>query len=302
MDEQFAPRCPGCGESLAEHARYRSVTVPPGDDPSDGPTLPLPLVYCGRCGVAIAAVSSAVPGALLAGLSTQRPETVLSPGRTGGGPRRPPPLRHFPGAIETLGMSELPAGTRVQLRYQNQRLLEGTIGGAEVSIEVVVLQSRASARGKVGEERLSLAWDFMRTSLAGPDIAATVEGVFAEAPVDLRARFHFEPAPWLHHGDVVGNLAGSPLRAHIEPADGGFDSPATVAVDGVLGPGTFSVFASVAADRIYGVVRGTVDGRPLVLDAERLANVTEPTLRVTGAFDGSTAVLLLAIGTLLHCQ
>jgi hypothetical protein len=306
MNERFAPRCPSCGASLAEHARYRSIRVSPADERTGGPTLPLPLVYCGRCGTAIAALGSTLPRSTLLGLPspapTPPPAIAPSPVRVGYGTRRPPPLRHFPGTVETIGLSELPAGAKVQLVYQDRRLLEGTIGTTEVSLHLVVLQSRASARGLVGGASLTIAWDFIRTSPESPDIAATVEGVFADQPVDLRATFHFQPATWLHHGDVVGNLAGSPLRAHVEPADGGFDSPATVAIDGVLGMGTFSAFASVAADRTRGAVRGSVDGRPLVLDTGQVMGIRGSTLRVTGAFEGPPAVLLLAIGTLLHCQ
>lgn len=301
MFEPFSPRCPGCGESLAEHARYRSVPVSPGEDQALGPTLSLPLVYCGHCGTAIAALGS-LQGSLLAGGSTPLPDTAPAEVHPGRGPRRPPPLRHFPGAVETVGLSELPAGARLQLRYLDRRLLEGTIGAVGVRLHLAVLRSRASARGRVGEQNLTVAWDFNRTSPDSPDIAARVEGVFADQPVDLRATFRLAPATWLHHGDVVGNLAGCPLRAHVEPADGGFDSPATVAVDGVLGGGTFSVFASVAADHTRGAVRGSVEGRPLVLDARQMIEAPEAGLRVTGAFEGSTAVLLLAIGTLLHFQ
>jgi hypothetical protein len=70
----------------------------------------------------------------------------------------------------------------------------------------------------------------------------------------------------------------------------------------VLGGGTFSVFASVTTDHTRGAVRGSVEGRPLVLDGRQTPGGPGSTLTVTGAFEGSTAVLLVAIGTLLHCQ
>jgi hypothetical protein len=51
------PRCPRCGASLVEEARYRMVAVASAENPESGDdALSVPIVYCNGCGTALGSV------------------------------------------------------------------------------------------------------------------------------------------------------------------------------------------------------------------------------------------------------
>jgi ATP-dependent Clp protease ATP-binding subunit ClpA len=52
VDDVREPRCPQCRGSVPEHARFRTMAVPPEPGDTEGDTVPLlvDVVYCTQCG------------------------------------------------------------------------------------------------------------------------------------------------------------------------------------------------------------------------------------------------------------
>ncbi|HMK97600.1 MAG TPA: hypothetical protein VK425_08660, partial [Acidimicrobiales bacterium] len=113
----------------------------------------------------------------------------------------------------------------------------------------------------------------------------------------LSGAFQFQFGCLFERADISGELCGQGFQAELRRAGGGLGPTSTVAAEGTLGDAAFEIFATVSTEIGMAVVRGSFDGRPLLLDAsgDELAS-----LRVVGAYAGPVALLGLVVGSLAH--
>jgi hypothetical protein len=119
--------------------------------------------------------------------------------------------------------------------------------------------------------------------------------------VSLQATFHLEPGYWFDKAEVIGSLAGLPLRATVERAEraeGGLGSTSTVAIRGSLDGLDIALFAAVSGSLDQAMIRGTVGGELVHLNARSSAG--RRAVRVSGAFPGPLPLALLAVGAVLY--
>ena len=81
-------------------------------------------------------------------------------------------------------------------------------------------------------------------------------------------------------------------------ADGGLGSTDAVVAEGTVGETPFELFIALSGDLTEGVIRGSVDGHPVSLDAGR----DEPSAPVTvqGSYTGPPALLALTVGIVAY--
>jgi hypothetical protein len=89
----------------------------------------------------------------------------------------------------------------------------------------------------------------------------------------------------LEQADISGDLCGQNLRAKVSPANGGLGSTDAVVAEGALGEELFELFVAFSDDLGRAVVRGSLGGRRVSLDA-----ITDgpSALRIVGEYLGPT--------------
>ena len=143
---------------------------------------------------------------------------------------RPPALeRRFPTGLRTG--TAVTAVANVDLTYQDDEMLSGVAAGVPVELRLEVPHYN-EATGTLGGDQLVVRWAVADNSTTHPDKTASLQGTFADQPVDLAATFHLEPSSFFHHADIAGRIAGQHLTARIVPASGGFRSSSTIAAEG----------------------------------------------------------------------
>jgi hypothetical protein len=287
------PRCGRCDASLSESARYRTIEVPPDEDEAGTAQGPMraTLPYCSYCGTVIGPPSEAraIPGG---------PVTTLVYGMA---PRDAQPERSQRFPDELLGavhLEDVPEDARVELVYRDDEVLEGTAAGTRVYLRGRVRSRRGPLKGTWGEVAFGAAWrlgDRLHV-LKGP-LPARLAGRFGEDAVKLKAAVHLGPQHLFERAEVGGELCGHPVRAQLSAASGGLGSTSTVVAQGTVGDSGFQLFGSLSADLSRAIVRGSVGGAPVFIDATR-EDPFAP-VRVIGAFSGPPALLALLVGAVV---
>jgi hypothetical protein len=199
---------------------------------------------------------------------------------------------------ELLGavhLEDVPEDARVELVYRDGEVLEGTAAGMRVYLRGRVRSRRGPLKGTWGQVALGAAWrlgDRLHV-LTGP-LPALVSGRWGEDDVKLKAAFHLGPQHLFERADVDGELCGHALRAEANAAAGGLGSTSTVVAEGTVGDSPFQLFGALSTDLTRAIVRGSVGGAPVSIDATR-EDPFAP-VRVIGAFSGPPALLALLVG------
>ena len=287
------PRCGRCDASLTESARYRTIEVPPDEDeaePGQGPVR-VTLPYCSYCGTVIGPPSEA--RAISGG-----PVTTLVWGTA---PRDvvPERLQRFPHELfGPVHLEDVPEDARVELVYRDAEVLEGTAAGTRVYLRGRVRSRRGSLKGTWGDAAVGAAWrlgDRLHV-LRGP-LPALLSGRLGEDAVKLKGTLRLGPQHLFELAEVGGQLCGHAVRAEVNAASGGLGSTSTVAAEGTVGDSRFQLFGALSTDLTRAIVRGSVDGAPVCIDAAR-EDPFAP-VRVIGAFSGPPALLALLVGAVV---
>lgn len=208
------------------------------------------------------------------------------------------PARRFPGDDGPAGPA--PARERVELEFDGSGLLQGSAGGQPVQFALTVPRLAGAAGGILGGAGAWATWTIGSNYDVYPDVPAQLTGSFAGEPAELSASFRLEPGYFLALGTITGRLGAAQLDAAVERASGGLGSSSTVAVDGRLGGAEFTLCAAVSGSLDTGKIRGSVDGRPVRLDAARSGGPGDRGARLAGRFAGPPALLALAAGAFLY--
>jgi hypothetical protein len=134
--------------------------------------------------------------------------------------------------------------------------------------------------------------------MAGSAPTAILTGTFAGERFDLRATFHLNPDYLFDRADVEGEIHGKKLAVRALGAEGGLGSTSTIAIDGTIGATGFELFATVSGDLTRAIVRGSLGGQAVRLDAIR--EESSRTVRIVGAYEGPVAVLAVIVGVLVY--
>jgi hypothetical protein len=211
-------------------------------------------------------------------------------------PRRP--TRQFPADTGPAGV--IPDHARVDLTFERSRFLTGSVGGKPVRLGLNVPTHQGAADGTFAGIPASATWQNGDNYYIHPDVPSDLTGSFAGQPVELHATFHLEPGYFFDHGTISGHIGAEDLRAAVETASGGLGSTRTVAVDGTLGGTEFTIYAAVDGSLTRAQIRGAVAGSPIRIDATRTREPEGEQTRLTGSYEGPTALLALAACALLH--
>jgi hypothetical protein len=202
---------------------------------------------------------------------------------------------------ELLGavhLEDVPEDARVELVYRDDEVLEGTAAGTRVYLRGRVRSRRGPLKGTWGEVAFGAAWrlgDRLHV-LRGP-LPAHLSGRFGEDAVKLKATAHLGPQHLFERAEVGGELCGHAVRAEVNAASGGLGSTSTLVAEGTVGDSAFQLFGALSADLSRTIVRGSVGGAPVSLDATR-PDPFAP-VRVIGAFSGPPALLALLVGAVV---
>ena len=288
--ETEAPRCSRCDASLSRSARYRMIEVAPDDvEPGRGP-LDTILLYCGDCGtvlgpyVAVGAEFMHEAGLLTSGPVSQK----LVPLRS----------HRFPDELlAPVQLAEVAEEARVELGYRDKEVIEGTAAGREVRLAGRVKTHRGSLKGTWGGVPVNADWRIGDNSQTLTPVSA-LTGNFSEDAVNLRGDFRLAPSYFFEQAEIVGDLGATAFRAEVSAVDGGLGSTDALVAEGTLGETPFELYAALSGDRTRAVLRGSVDGRSLSLDATR--DSRSGPVRLQGSYSGPPALLALAIGALAY--
>jgi hypothetical protein len=290
-----APRCGRCGAALSESARYRSIEARPGDlgaEQDQGP-LTVTVLYCGRCGTVL--------GPYLEGATVLRgplATTVhLRPAPSSGGGAKQP--RRFPDdLLAPVPLQDVPETARVELFYRANEVIEGAVAGTQVRLVGRVGNRRGPLKGTWGEAAVGANWRVggkLRTPAGRSQ--GTITGRFGDDAVKLRGYFRLGPRYLAEQADIDGELCGNSLRATVSAADGGLGSTSAVVAEGTLGEEPFELFSALSDDLTKAVVRGSLGGRTVALDATR----QEPAeVRIVGEYAGPLPLLAVIVGVVVH--
>ena len=148
-----------------------------------------------------------------------------------------------------------------------------------------------------GRVSLSVNWRIGGNSRAGP-VLVILTGHFGEYAVKLNGDFRLAPSYFFEEADIAGDLGEAPFRAVVSAADGGLGSTDVVVAEGTVGEAPFQLFAALSGDLTKAAVRGSVDGRPVSLDASR----DEPSgpVKVCGSYSGPPGLLASMVGALSY--
>ena len=124
-----------------------------------------------------------------------------------------------------------------------------------------------------------------------------ITGRVGDDPVKLEGYFQLGPRYLFDEADIAGDLCGQSLRAKVSAAGGGPGSTNAVVAEGAVGEEPFELFAALSDDLTKAVVRGSLGGRPVCLDA----TAEEPSaVRVVGEYSGPLPLLTLIVGVIVH--
>ena len=195
-------------------------------------------------------------------------------------------------------MEDVPEDARVELVYRDDEVLEGTAAGTRAHLRGRVRSRRDPLKGTWGDVPFGAAWRLgdRLHARAGP-LPALVSGRLGEDAVKLKGTLRFGPQHLFERAEVGGELCGQALRAEVNAAGGGLGSTSTVVAQGTVGDSGFQLFGSLSADLSRAIVRGSVGGAPVFIDATR-EDPFAP-VRVIGAFSGPPALLALLVGAVV---
>jgi hypothetical protein len=283
-------RCGRCGASLSESARYRNIEARPGEDEKRRALVSATVLYCAECGTVIGAPVSPMTTALVPPLATT---AYLRPAPSG----TAEPSRRFPEELlRPVHLEEVPEAARVDLSYRDNDEIEGTVAGEAVRVIGQLGPRGGPVRGTWGGVAVSWRLGDKLGTPAGrtPGI---IRGRVGDDLLNLAGSFLLGPRYVLEEADISGDLCGQNLRAKVSAADGGLGATSTVVADGNLGEEPFELFASLSDDLARGVVRGSLGGRTVSLDA----TTEEPSaVRVVGEYSGPLPLLALIVNVLVH--
>jgi hypothetical protein len=184
---------------------------------------------------------------------------------------------------------------RVDLTYTDESGLSGVLAGLRVELPVDLPIGSGSTRGTYGEDSIHAAWA-IASNYNTAEQPASLHGTFGDEDFALTTTFVLRSPgnPSLVGATIVGNIAGEPVSVTISR---GADSSSTFAAAGSAGRHSIDIVANVARDK--STIDGTVDGRPVQLNAKR--STTEwNAKRIRGRWDGPANVCLLAATCLLY--
>ena len=286
-----APRCGRCEASLLRSARYRTIEVPPGDGEPQRDPMNVIVVYCHHCGavlspqIDIGAMLKRPVGEAVYGFVTRR----ATPFRT----------RRFPDdLLAPVEMNDVPESARVELVYQDNEVIEGRVGDAEVKLTGRVGSHRGPLKGTWGGLQIEANWRVGDNSDAAGLRPAILTGHFGDDAVKLQAAIRLAPNSLFDEAHIHGHLCEAALQAVMSAADGGLGSTDAVVAEGAVGETPFELFAALSGDLTKAVVRGSVDGFPTSLDASR----DEPSgpVKVYGSYTGPPTLLALMVGVVAY--
>jgi len=156
-----------------------------------------------------------------------------------------------------------------------------------------------SGQGKAGGsfegEPVAATWQIAYNGTASQTVLpVTLDGSFAKQSLRLSATFRLMPNFLFDSGTVTGTSNGRPVHADVTHASG--ESSSSVNVDGSFAGTAFSLYATIAGDLRSGLIRGTVGGKPTKLTAK----VESGEIRVTGDYSGPSALVVIAVCSLLY--
>jgi hypothetical protein len=153
---------------------------------------------------------------------------------------------------------------------------------------------QGSADGTWGGSTFEAEWSIgdTRHDNANP-CPVVVSGRFGVAPVKLEGEFRLSADRSLEGARLAGDLGGQDIGGEVSPADGGLGATSAVVAEGTLGGAPFELFAAFSDDSKKAVVRGSIAGWPVAIDAKR-AGPTAPA-RIVGSYSGEPALLVLVL-------
>ncbi|HTW09189.1 MAG TPA: hypothetical protein VME46_16910 [Acidimicrobiales bacterium] len=202
--------------------------------------------------------------------------------------------------MESLGATWLSWRTSCTLtlclRLQRVSTSRGTVGGAAVR-----LRGRIGPRGgQVRGTWAGVAINWRLSDMLGqnpPRSAGTIKGRIGDGAVNLEGEFQLAPRYLFEQADIAGDLAGQAFTAKLALAESGPGSNSAVVAEGSVGEEPFELFAAPRDDVPGAVVRGSLGGRPVALDATH----DDPTaVRVVGQYAGRLPLLALIVGVVVH--
>lgn len=116
--------------------------------------------------------------------------------------------------------------------------------------------------------------------------AGTVSGHVGDAPVHLEGAFQMGPRYLFEQADITGDLGGQSLTVKL-----------SVVAKGTAGEEPLELFAALVDGSARAVVRGSLGGRPVSLDA---THDETSAVRVLGEYTGPLPLLALIVGVVVH--
>jgi hypothetical protein len=287
--EPEAPRCARCGAALADSARYRSIEAGPGDEADEGHGhLSATVLYCSRCGGVI--------GPVLETGSVLRVPLATTVG-VGPAPAAPPPERRFSDELlAPVRGQDVPEEARVDLVYRSTDVLEGTVGGTAVRVRGRVGPRGGPVRGTWGG--VAVSWRLADKLGKPPErTVGTVSSRVGDAPVHLEGAFQVGPRYLFEQAGITGDLGGQSLTVKLSAVDAGPASTSVVVAEGTVGEEPLEIFAALVDGSARAVVRGSLGGRPVSLDA---THDETSVVRILGEYTGPLPLLALVVGVVVH--
>jgi len=192
----------------------------------------------------------------------------------------------------------VPGPARIDLTFEHYRLLSGSAGGQPVSLELNVPTHNGMAAGTIAGIPVSATWVSGDNDRIYPDVPCDLTGSFAGQPVELHATFHLEPGYFFDRGTVTGFIGAQSLDVTVKAV--GRLGGRTITADGILGSTKFTIDAAIDGPLRSGYLRGTVADAPISIHAARTRGPDGGQTRLTGSYQGPTALLALATGAFLH--
>jgi ATP-dependent Clp protease ATP-binding subunit ClpC len=290
------PRCGRCGAGLAGSLRYASAEARPADEQAEQGrgTLSVTVFYCGHCGAVLGPPLDA--DAVLGGPVARTAHLGGSVQGGAGGPSAG--LASDP--LGPVSVEDVPESARVKLVFHDNELVEGTIAGAEVHLSGPVRARGGSVKGTWGGVALGTAWrigDKQDVPPTGP-LPVVISGRFGGAALKLQGDVQLGPHLSFERAGVSGDLCGQSLRAEVSAADGGLGTTSAVVAEGTLGEAPFELFAALSDDGKRAIVRGSVGGQPVSLDATGVDPAAS--VCIVGTYIGEPALLALVLGVIIH--
>jgi hypothetical protein len=289
-EKAISLRCGRCGASVSSSARYRTLEARPGEEEKGQALLRATTLYCGECGTMIGPPVSPMTTSLVPPLAV----TVhLHPAPSG---TAEPPPRFPEELLRPVRLEEVPEEARVELIYRDNEEIEGTVAGKAVRVNGQLGPRGGPVRGTWGGVAVSWRLGDKLGTPAGwaPGI---IRGRVGDDPLRLDGVFLLGPRYLLEEADIAGDLCGHSFRAKVSTADGGIGATSTVVAEGNLGEQPFELFASLSDDFARALVRGSLGGHAVWLDATS----EEPSaVRVVGGYSGPLPLLALIVNVLVH--